>query len=419
MTETLQLVEQHVIDRNDRRWAVIDAACFLSKNRYNAALYRLRQHFFAAGKSLSYSVLAHAMLTDPDYCALPRKVSQWVLRQACSDWGSFWTAQRAYQKHPERFSGRPRLPRYKHKAAGRNLLVYTDQAVSQTAQADGVLLVPSQLGMVVKSAQRAYDQVRVVPHKTHYVVEVVYTRETKATQPNAAYQAAIDVGLNNLAAVTSDQPGFVPLLVNGKPLKSINQRYNKARARLQAALPVGQYTSRRLETLTDKRNRQVKDYLHRASFHIVKVLCEARISTLIIGKNDGWKQSIRLGRRTNQNFVNVPHAEFIAMLSYKAHLHGIAVIVHEESYTSKCSFLDLEPVAEQEVYAGKRVQRGLFQAGDGRRLNADVNGAYNILRKVLPDAFSNGIGGAVVHPRWLPIRAPRGRRLSKTVPPCP
>jgi putative transposase len=135
-----------------------------------------------------------------------------------------------------------------------------------------------------------------------------------------------------------------------------------------------------------------------------------RIGTLVIGKNDGWKQAIRLGKRTNQAFVSLPHARFIAMLRYKAELVGIQVMVSEESYTSTCSFLDLEPVGKHEVYAGKRVKRGLFRASDGRCLNADINGAYNILRKVVPNAFGNGIGGVVVHPVRIALaNGPHGR----------
>ncbi len=408
----MQLVEQHRIAKTDPRWAAIDTTCFLSKNLYNAALYRLRQHFFATGQSIVYSVLAHEMRTDPDYCALPRKVSQWVLRQVCGDWGNFWTAHRTYQHHPERFTGRPTLPHYKDKADGRNLLVYTDQAVSKKQQPDGVLLTPSQLGIQVKSTQRTFDQVRIVPYKAQYVVEIVYTRETTGASPDHVHSAAIDIGLNNLAAVTADQPGFVPLLVNGRPLKSLNQRYNKEPARLQRCLPAGQFTSHALDALTDKRNRCVKDYLHRCSRQIIDALVKAGVGTLITGKNDGWKQHIDLGARTNQNFVQVPHAQFIALLTYKAQLAGIQVIVHEESYTSKCSFLDEEPIGKHDTYLGKRVKRGLFRAGDGRCLNADVNASYNILRKVIPNAFAgNGIGGAVVHPVWL--------RLYKTDPSCP
>jgi putative transposase len=138
--------------------------------------------------------------------------------------------------------------------------------------------------------------------------------------------------------------------------------------------------------------------LHVASRRIVDWLIAQRIGTLVIGKNDGWKQQISLGTRTNQNFVFIPHARFIQMLTYKAELVGLQVVVSEESYTSKCSFLDLEPVGKHETHAGRRVARGLFRASTGHWLNADVNGAYNILRKVVPNAFGNGIGGVVVHP---------------------
>jgi putative transposase len=190
----------------------------------------------------------------------------------------------------------------------------------------------------------------------------------------------------------------VPLLVNGRPLKSINQRYNKELARLRSALPAGQYTSKRIQQLTHKRNCQVDAFLHCVSKRIIEFMRLMGLGTLVIGKNDGWKQSVRLGKRTNQNFVQIPHARLIEMLTYKAQLVGITVIRTEESYTSKCSFLDNEPLCRHEQYAGKRTKRGLFRASDGRLINADVNGAYNILRKVIPNAFGNGIGGAVVHP---------------------
>ncbi len=222
--------------------------------------------------------------------------------------------------------------------------------------------------------------------------------------------ASIDIGLNNLAAVTSNQPGLTPFLVNGRPLKAINQWYNKRRTWLQAKLPQDVFVSRQLDILADKRQRQVTAYLHVASRRIVEWLVVQRIGTLAIGKNDGWKQHIGLGRRTNQNFVFIPHARFVQILCYKAELVGIQVIVTEESYTSKCSFLDLEPVGKHEVYVGTRVKRGLYRASTGRCLNADINGAYNILRKVVPDAFGNGIGGVVVHPTRIALaNGPHGR----------
>jgi putative transposase len=238
---------------------------------------------------------------------------------------------------------------------------------------------------------------------------VIYERPVMTAEVDPSRVAAVDIGLNNLAAVTFNQPGLAPFLVNGRPLKAINQCYNKRRARLQAKLPDDVYTSHQLDILTDKRGRQITDYLHVASRRIVDRLVAHCVGTLVVGKNDSWKQAIGLGKRTNQNFVFVPHARFIDMLRYKAELVGIQVVVSEESYTSKCSFLDLEPVGKHEVYAGKRVKRGLFQAANGRRLNADVNGAFNILRKVVPDAFGNGIGGVVVHPTRITLaNGPRG-----------
>ena len=241
---------------------------------------------------------------------------------------------------------------------------------------------------------------------------MIYERPVTPADVSPTRVAAVDIGLNNLAAVTFNQPGLAPFLVNGRPVKAINQWYNKRRARLQGKLPQGVYASRQLDTLTDKRGRQITDYLHVVSRRIVDPLVKHCVGTLVIGKNDGWKQAIGLGKRTNQNFVFVPHARFVALLRYKAELVGIQVVVSEESYTSKCSFLDLESVGKHDVYVGKRVKRGLFQAAAGRRLNADINGAYNVMRKVVPDAFGNGIGGVAIHPVRIALaNGPHGRNV--------
>ena len=149
---------------------------------------------------------------------------------------------------------------------------------------------------------------------------------------------------------------------------------------------------------------------------VVDWLSAQRIGTLIIGKNDGWKQAIGPGKRTNQNFVFVPHARFIAMLRYKAELVGIQAQITEKSSTSQASFLDGDPLSVYDpakptpVFSGRRVKRGLYRAADGRRLNADGNGAFNILRKVVPNAFGNGIGGVGVHPvRIALMNGPYGK----------
>jgi len=395
----MPLAEQHVIRRDDPRWAQIDAACFLSKNLYNAANYLVRQAYFFEKRTIGYSELYSLMKRQADYCALPRKVSQWVLQQVVHDWTSYFAEYADWRVNPDKYAGEPQIPDYKDKTRGRNLLVYTQQAVSKVAFRQTGEIEPSQLDIRVKTQQQAFNQVRIVPHKTHYVVEVVYS--VALPQDPAVDRdrvAAIDIGVENLATVTTNQPDMCPLLVNGRPLKALNQSYNKQRARLQAQLPKDQHSSRKLDALTDNRNRRVMAYLHLASRRIIDMLVKQRIGTLVIGKNDGWKQKVRLGKQTNQTFVNIPHALFIKLLTYKAQLAGIEVLLTEESYTSKCSFLDNEPICKHERYAGKRVKRGLFRASDGRLINADVNGSLNIMRKVLPNATSNGIAASVVTP---------------------
>jgi IS605 OrfB family transposase len=399
----MQLVERHIIDRQDPRFAVIDLACFASKNLYNASLYILRQAFFAHAHVPNYAQLAHSLKTTPEFRALPAKVSQWTIRQVCGDWNNFWKAQAAYEQCPAKFTGRPKLPHYKPKQDGRNLLVYTHQAISTPALKAG-RICPSQLDITVQTKQKELQQVRIVPQASHYVVEVIYSVKPTSRTANKLrpqWAASLDLGIDVLAAVTSNKKGIVPFLVNGRPLKSVNSYYNKLRADLQASLPHGQYTSHRLTALTNKRNLKVDHYLHWASRYIVDWMVSERLGTLVIGHNQGWKQNVKIGSVNNQNFVAIPHSRFIHMLAYKAQLAGIRVIVQEEGYTSKCSFLDLEPIGKHTYYSGRRVKRGEFVSAQGKLIHADVNGSYNILRKALPSAFSRGIKGVVVRPRRL------------------
>ena len=177
-------------------------------------------------------------------------------------------------------------------------------------------------------------------------------------------------------------------------MKTLN--YNKKKAKLQSY--VGDKSSNRLEKLTNKRNRKVKDYLHKASRFVVNHFILNGIGLVVIGKNTQWKTEINIGKRNNQSFVNIPHAKLIDMITYKSKLVGIDVIVTEESYTSKCSFIDLEPIKKNENYLGKRVKRGLFISNNKTKINADCNASGNIIRKEIPNAFADGIEGVVVRP---------------------
>jgi putative transposase len=249
------------------------------------------------------------------------------------------------------------------------------------------------------------------------VVEVVYERAPDpAPELDPSRIASIDIGVNVLPAITSNQPGFTPLLVNGRPLKRCNQWYNKRRAKLQAQLPTNQFTSRAIEAITDKRQRVITYYLHTASRAIINLLIQCGIGSLVIGKNDLWKQEVNLGGRNNQAFVMIPHAWFIEMLTYKATLVGIQVATIEESHTSKCSFLDDEPIGHHDHYLGKRVKRDVFVASDGRRIHADVHASLNILRRFAPQVMSRGTDAFLTRPERLRLpdrRQDRGKQRQR------
>lgn len=399
----MQLVEQHVIKPNSPFWSEIDAAAFASKNLYNAANYEMRQLFFATGDVFSYPALAKKMTSHESYRGLPAKVAQWVLKTVEKAWKGYNAAIAEWEVNPDKFLGKPRIPQYKDKLDGRNLLVYTVQAISAPLLRIGQIK-PSGLNLIVKTKQKFVDQLRIVPRKGYYVAEVVYSVDENPNQDlDYTLVAGIDIGVDNLATITSNKPGFTPLLVNGRVLKSINQYYNKRKAELQSILGSEKATSHRIDRLTDKRNRRINHYLHTASRRIVDTLVANHIGVLVVGKNDNWKQKVNLGKATNQKFTQIPHSRFIDMLKYKCELVGIKLITQEESYTSKTSFLDLEPIKKHVEYLGKRVKRGMFRSAMGKLINADVNGSYNIIRKAFPAAFdAQGIEGVAVRP--LPLR---------------
>lgn len=400
----MQLVERHIIKRGHKHYLEIDNLCWLSKNLYNYANYTIRNHFFQTGEYLNYNTIQKQLQDSPDYKALPAKVSQQILMVLDKNWKSFFKALQAYGEAPNKFLGRPRLPRYKNTQTGRNLLVYTIQALSKPYLRQGIIQ-PSKTELFIKTniSSEQICQVRIIPKLDHYVVEVIYDHELYPQKLDRNSIASIDLGLNNLATVTFNQAGVQPLLINGRPIKSMNQYFNKVKADLQSKLRTG--TSKRIQKLCSKRNWKVDDYLHKASRTIITVLNALGVGTLVIGNNPLWKQECEMGRRNNQNFVQIPFERFIWMLRYKAELLGIQVVVREESYTSRASFLDLDPIPTYQqggnnnpLFSGRRVSRGMYKSGTGKRLNADVNGSYNIMRKAVPNVFDDGIEGIVVCP---------------------
>lgn len=404
----MKLVEKHLIKPSKSIYTEIDDLAFLSKNLFNCAVYQCRQAFFESQPVPSFNQLYHLLKEGVDYKALPAKVSQLVIKQVAKSFKSYFAALTAYKRDSSKFLGKPKLPRYKHKTKGRNVLTYNYQAVSKRGLRRG-LIEPSGTNLSIPTKQRTVDEVRIIPQGGNYVIEVVYTaEEVQICTEKHIRIAGIDIGIDNLACITATTLDFQPFIVCGRALKSANRYYNKTQARLQALLPTNQYSSNRIQKLTQKRNSKVDYYLHTASRYIINRLLENKITLLVIGKNDNWKQKVNLGRKTNQKFTAIPHAVFINQLIYKCHLVGIKVVTVGEAYTSKCSFLDLEPIKKHVTYLGKRVKRGLFKSSSGQVYGADQNGSLNIIRNAVGDSLFVGqpISRLVVSPvRVKPYQA--------------
>lgn len=383
----MTLVEQHTIKPNKPLYSELATACYLSKNLYNQALYRIRQYFFKTGSYFNKYKLINEMTSEQqvDYVNLPRKVSQQVIGMVDQNFKSFFTSLKS--KNVEH---KVSIPRYLDKH-GSYILIYTNQAVSKPLLKQSILKL-SGIENTIKIIHTDVQQVRVIPKNNKFIVEVIYRKEPKK-QVKGNKCVGIDLGLNNLATVGTNYGN--PFIINGKPLKSINQYYNKNLSKLQKRRDkcrnksVNKY---KIQVLTNKRNNKVNDYLHKASRLLVNQLVSNRVATVVIGHNKEWKQDINIGKSNNQKFVQIPHSVFINMLKYKCELEGITVIIREESYTSKCSFFDNEEICKHTEYKGKRIKRGLFRTSSGRFVNADLNGALNILRKEIPNAFNKCYG---------------------------
>lgn len=368
------LTERHIIKKTNSLYKELDMLCFLSKNLYNSALYIVRQFFFNNKKYINWININNKFTKENqiDYYTLPCKVSQQTLKMVDQNMKSFFNALKAK-------NSKPKLPKYLDKTNGRFVVTYTNQAISKTELKKGYIVL-SKTNIRIKTKVHDVQQVRIVPQNNIIVVEVLYKAECQINNSNVKKYCGVDFGLNNL--ISCGFSDVRPILVNGKPLKSINWHYNKMKAELQSLLK-NKHKSKRINNLIIKRNNKVNDYLHKSSRLVVNYLVSNGITDVVIGYNKEWKQGINIGKVNNQNFVNIPYYKLLNILTYKCELLGIMVHITEESYTSKCSFLDNEEICKHNEYKGKRIKRGLYKSSDGRLINADINGALNILKKVI------------------------------------
>lgn len=377
----MKLVEIHLIKRGEQHFDEIDDLCFKSKNLFNSALYAVRQHFFETGKYLNYYSVDKLFkeTNQPDYRELPIKVSQQILKGLDIAFHSFFALNKKFKER--KYPNKPNIPHYKDKVKGRFEVTYTNQCFSKPLLRKGIVK-PSgtNLQIVTKCIPETINQVKLVKvNRDVAKIVVIYMIPDPTSKEDNKRYASIDLGVNNLATVSSNV--IKPYIINGRPIKSINQFFNKTLANLQSkGLVRCQYKK---DSLSRWRMNHLNDYLHKASRYIVNQLVSNNINTLIIGYNKSWKQDTNIGKVNNQKFVQIPHLKFVEMLEYKCKLVGITVIRQQEAYTSKCSFMDNEQIKKRKEYVGKRVKRGLFKTRNGKLINADVNGSLNILKKAV------------------------------------
>jgi len=354
---------------------------------YNEANYAIKQSLKHHNQWIRYNQLYHRLKLSTNYRKLPAQTAQQILRLLDKAWKSFFRAIKEWKRHPEKFKKKPRPPKYKKKN-GEHLLVFTNQ---QCRIKNNVLLFPKKLTFDYDITTRLADttelrEVRVLPKGVGYVCEIVYQKVITPKAPDKRRIAGIDFGVSNIITLVNNI-GKKPIVVkdDGRGIQD----------------------GSKMKQLRIKYERKSKDYLHKLSRVVVDWCVQHGIGKLVIGYNPEWKQQVNLGTRNNQTFVLIPYQKISSLLTYKAEEQGIAVELVEENHTSKCSFLDNEAIEHHEQYLGKRIRRGLFRSAQGVLINADVNGAGNIVRKSEPNAFmqvrADGVGGGVIglHPvRW-------------------
>lgn len=409
----MQLVEKHRIYKDNSYFEILDDFSFKAKNLYNNGLYHIRQYYLyckakeenkdiskyeipdkvisymnGKGTFINYNSLDYLAkqlnnsLTD-DYKAMPTaSTSQAVLKQLNQNWLNFFKSLKSYSKNPGKYNGKPKVPKYLDKKNGRYSIILTNQNCKIK---DGYVVFPKSFnGFTIKTKVDNLKQVRISKRPCYYQIEIVYEKQEKPLKEDNKRYLSVDLGLNNLAAITNNFNGE-QWIISGKPLKSRNQYFNKLKSFYQgkAKKELDRYITNRIESLTRNRNNYIDTYMHKATKMLIDLALSYDVSKIVIGYNQGWKDEIKLGKRTNQNFVSIPFNDFVNKIKYKGKLEGIEIVLVEESYTSGTSFLDGELPIKANYKKARRIHRGLFKSNSGRTLNSDVNGSYQILKKYI------------------------------------
>ena len=393
-------VERHIIKSNHKYYNLLNEFCYKSKNLYNYANFLIRQEFINNGNWIRYNDLDKILKQEGnnfDYKNMPlASCSQQCLKLLDKNWKSFFQSIKDYNQNPSKYLGRPKLPKYKKKNE-KIVLILTNQNCKIQK---GIVKFPKMFkGFYIKTKVNKLQQVRIIPKDRYLVIEIVYKIDDVIPMLDNNKYISIDLGLDNFVTVVNNC-GLKPFIINGKGLKSINQYYNKQTSHYKSiAKRMNKlYHTNRISKITNKRNNKVDDFIHKTSRYVINYCRDNKINTIIIGNNKNWKQNSKMSKVVNQNFISIPYYKFIEKIKYKAEEIGINVIITEESYTSGTSFLDNELPVKESYNKNRRIHRGLFVSNNNLKINADVNGAYQIMKKVFPKAFSNGIEGVGLHP---------------------
>ena len=386
----------------------LDELCFKSKNLYNYLNYIVRQTFINDGELLNEYDLSHQLVIEKqvDWELMRANTNQQVLKQVFKNWKSFFKANRVFKNDPSKFNTRPKLPKYKHKSKGRNVVNFT--CSSKTNIKNGYFHFPKFTNLKPIKTRVTNSNLccaRIIPKNGYFLFEIVYAKEVNELMTNNNY-LSIDLGISNFATCY-DSKNNKCFIISGDVIKSYNQFWNKEKSKYQSILEIANKSksSKRLNRLALKRENKINDFMHKSSKYIIDYCKENNITNIVVGHNSFWKQNINIGKINNQKFVQIPFNKFIWVLQYKSEDKGIKFILTEESYSSKIDHSIFEEMGHQEYYKGKRIQRGLFKQFSGKVINADLNGAIGILRKVVDESSFKEIvdRGFVINPNKINI----------------
>ena len=387
-------VEKHQIKPSNKYYKLLDELCFKSKNLYNTGLYVERQALlekdpsFKDIKFIPEFTLIDYLKESESFKALPCSISQQILKKVTQNFQSFFKATKDYNKNPEKYLGKPKLPKYRDSKSGRFPLILNYNAFRYNKEY--ITFHKELKGFKVKthlnSEKHTLKEARFIPHKTHITLEIVYEiKEEPLEVPiDFKYLAGIDLGIDNFSTISILKPDTNPLIINGKGLKSYNKYFNKKLDYLKSKdkLKNNKYTTKRIQRLIKRRNNYIDTWIHQVSRLTANYLYENKVKEVIIGKNKNWKQNSKLSKKVNQTFIQIPFESYIQRLTYKCQDLGIKVYIVEESYTSGTSYLDNELPIKDFYNKSRRIQRGLFKTNEGKIINSDVNAAFQIIKKV-------------------------------------